>query len=317
MIPAPDISVVINNYNYGSFLPRAIDTALAQRDVRAEIVVVDDGSTDDSHAVIAGYGDRIRPVLKPNGGQASAINAGVAASTAPLVAFLDADDWWAPDKLSAVVSAFRQAPRAGLVYHRLQPSLSDGTPAFRAIPRSLCSGDLSRRLARSGGRWPYPMTSSLSVRRSAWDDAGAIPDRFRISADAWLTGVVPFVTEVVALPEALGFYRIHNNTWFRQQDDRQMLARRMAHWAATADVTNAFLAERGQSGRLRVTDHLDYQAAALRLGHEGHPGLPRLLWLALTTPGEPNPLRRLRETQRLVSGLRHPVPDSPQTRDAT
>ena len=73
-------SIIINNYNYGRYLPKAIDSALAQSYPHTEILVVDDGSSDDSRTVIASYGDRIIPVLKQNGGQASALNAGFAAS---------------------------------------------------------------------------------------------------------------------------------------------------------------------------------------------------------------------------------------------
>lgn len=310
MVVEPEVSVVINNYNYGPMLPRAIESALGQTGVRAEVIVVDDGSTDDSAAVIKGYGDRIRPVFQRNGGQASAINAGVGAARAPALAFLDADDWWLPGKLAAVVAALAAAPEAGLVYHRLQPVYSDGSTAFAPIPRSLCAGNLAPRLARSGGRWPFPMTSSLTVRRSAWDAAGAIPDGFRISADAWLTGIIPLLAPVVALPQPLGFYRIHNNAWYRARDDRAMLVKRMRHWRATVEVSNRFLARRGRAERLALSDHFWFQAALARLGDPDAPGALRLLLLGLGDPGEPSLLRRLRDSLRAVAALRQPLPEA-------
>src|SRR6516165_1862808 len=91
-------TIIINNYNYGRFLAAAIESALNQTYVNTEIVVVDDGSTDDSRQVIVGYGDRVRPVLKANGGQASAFNAGFAASTGDVICMLDADDLFYPNK---------------------------------------------------------------------------------------------------------------------------------------------------------------------------------------------------------------------------
>src|SRR5215213_900396 len=94
----PLVSVIIDNYNYGRFLREAIDSALGQTYPRVEVIVVDDGSTDDSRAVIAAYGDRVVPVLKENGGQASAFNAGFAASRGELICFLDADDTFMPEK---------------------------------------------------------------------------------------------------------------------------------------------------------------------------------------------------------------------------
>ena len=77
---SPLASIIVNNYNYGRFLPDAIESALAQSYPRVEVIVVDDGSTDHSRAVIARYGARIHAVLKPNGGQASAFNAAFAHS---------------------------------------------------------------------------------------------------------------------------------------------------------------------------------------------------------------------------------------------
>src|SRR5262249_61789343 len=85
-------SIVINNYNYGRFLRDAIGSALNQSYPHVEVIVVDDGSTDGSREIIAGYGDRIIPVLKQNGGQASAYNARVARSCGKVMLFLDSDD---------------------------------------------------------------------------------------------------------------------------------------------------------------------------------------------------------------------------------
>lgn len=86
------VSIVINNYNYDRFLAQVIDGALGQIHSNIEVVVVDDGSTDNSRDVIARYGDRIVSVLKTNGGQASALNAGFAASKGEIICLLDADD---------------------------------------------------------------------------------------------------------------------------------------------------------------------------------------------------------------------------------
>ncbi len=81
----PLASILINNYNYGRFLHEAIDSALSQTYPHTEVIVVDDGSTDNSREIIASYEDQIIPVLKENGGQASALNAGFAASRGEIV----------------------------------------------------------------------------------------------------------------------------------------------------------------------------------------------------------------------------------------
>jgi glycosyltransferase involved in cell wall biosynthesis len=294
------VSVLINNYNYGRFVGRAIDSALAQQTADVEVVVVDDGSTDQSRAVLESYGNRIKLILQQNKGQAAAINAAVHGSTGELLCFMDADDWWAPTKLPAIVEAFHANAGLSLVYHRLQPVLSDGTPAMKSIPRTLCSGDLSQQLARSAGWWPFPMTSAIAVRRSAWNAAGNIPEEFRISADAWLVGVYPFLGHVAALPDPLGFYRIHNNNWYQQSDDAAMLRKRMTHWRATLDATNRFLFTLGLPERLRLTDHHPYQVASAML--DGADTLTRLKlgFDGLFFAGEPNLLRRARNALRTV-----------------
>ncbi len=299
----PFVSVLVNNYNYGEFVGRAITSAFAQTGADAEVIVVDDGSSDRSRSVIEGYRDRARIVLQDNGGQAAAINAGVRASRGEILCFLDADDWWAPTKLSAVVKAFRADPEVSLVYHRLQPVSVEGKPILKPVPRTLCLGDLARRLAKSAGWWPFPMTSSIAVRRGAWQSVGDIPGHFRISADAWLAGIYPFVGRVKALPDSLGFYRIHANNWYRPVDDAAMLRKRMAHWQETVEVTNRFLAGRGLPATLRMTDHYPYHVAAARLAGADMRTRLALFVEGLRFAGEPNPLRRARDALRTARDL--------------
>lgn len=302
----PLISVIINTYNYGTLLAEAVDSVLAQDmdPARYEIVVVDDGSTDDTPAVVARYDGKVRSIRQQNGGQASAINRGVAESRGAILCFLDADDYWAPNRLTQVAGAFAADPALTLVYHRLQPVQKDRVPVSRPIPRALCSGDISGRMARSAGWWPFPMTSAVSVRRSAWDRAGDIPAAFRISADAWLVGIYPLLGPVLALPDSLGYYRLHNNNWYRASDDAAMLRRRMGHWQMTVAETNAFLARTGRPVRLSLADHLPYHIAGARLN--GSSPLRRVVLAARNAvfAGEPNLLRRLRDGARLLRDLR-------------
>lgn len=93
------VSVIIPTYNRAHVLAEAIDSALAQTVPAHEIIVVDDGSTDDSCAVLARYGDRIRVLSQPNGGVSAARNAGMRMATGDWIAFLDSDDLWTADRL--------------------------------------------------------------------------------------------------------------------------------------------------------------------------------------------------------------------------
>src|SRR4051794_16299795 len=97
----PLISAVIPTYNYGRFVAGAIDGALAQTYPHVEVIVVDDGSTDDTASIVARYADRgVRYVRQPNAGAAAARNRGLVEACGELIAFCDADDVWTPDKLA-------------------------------------------------------------------------------------------------------------------------------------------------------------------------------------------------------------------------
>jgi glycosyltransferase involved in cell wall biosynthesis len=121
----PLVSILINNYNYGQFLDAAIASALNQTYPHTQVIVVDDGSTDQSLEIIAQYGDRIVPVLKENGGQASALNAGFAASQGEIICLLDADDLFLPCKVTEVVALFQAQPDISWVFHESMASESE------------------------------------------------------------------------------------------------------------------------------------------------------------------------------------------------
>ena len=116
----PLVSIIINNYNYGQFLQEAIDSALNQTYLNTEVVVVDDGSTDNSQDMIKSYRDKIIPILKANGGQASAFNAGFAASRGDIICFLDSDDMFMPEKVAQIVDVFSSHQNLGWCYQPLQ-----------------------------------------------------------------------------------------------------------------------------------------------------------------------------------------------------
>ena len=94
-------SIIIDNYNYAGFLREAIESALNQTYQKIEIIVVDDGSTDSSREIISSYGCRVISILKCNGGQNSALNAGFSASRGNVILFLDSDDALLPTAVEA------------------------------------------------------------------------------------------------------------------------------------------------------------------------------------------------------------------------
>src|ERR687885_1217665 len=92
------VSILICNYNYAQYVKEAIDSALNQTYSNTEVIVIDDGSTDNSREIIASYGDKIIPILKQNSGQASAFNVGFAISKGDIICFLDSDDTFSAEK---------------------------------------------------------------------------------------------------------------------------------------------------------------------------------------------------------------------------
>jgi glycosyltransferase involved in cell wall biosynthesis len=104
----PLASIIVNNYNYGRFLQDATDSALNQTYSNIEVIVVDDGSTDNSREIIDSYGKQVIPILKQNGGQASAFNTGFVVSRGEVIIFLDADDMLLPTAVEKAVEKLWQ-----------------------------------------------------------------------------------------------------------------------------------------------------------------------------------------------------------------
>lgn len=116
---SPLVSIIINNYNYGCYISKAIDSALSQTYPYIEVIVVDDGSTDNSREIINSYKEQVISVFKQNGGQASAFNQGFAASKGDIICLLDSDDIFTPVKVVEVVKAFEEHQDIGWCFHHL------------------------------------------------------------------------------------------------------------------------------------------------------------------------------------------------------
>ncbi len=115
---APTVSVIIPAFRAAHTIDRAVDSLFAQTRVPDEILVVDDGSPDDLATSLAKYGERVTLIRKPNGGAASARNLGIERSRGELVAFLDADDYWEPEKLEKQLEIIHAHPEVVLVASR-------------------------------------------------------------------------------------------------------------------------------------------------------------------------------------------------------
>jgi len=244
----PLVSIIVNNYNYGRFLGQAIESALAQTYAPIEIIVVDDGSTDQSRDVIAGYGDRVIPVLKENGGQCSAFNAGVAAAHGEVICFLDSDDYFFPGKVGAVMAIFRREgyrSRPLLVHHFMtiidEPAKGRDTRIgnLHPSPRNLYAhARRYRGLDYSAGP-----TTSIALNRILADRIFPIPEpEERVFADIFIVKAASLIGELYSVNRDLAAYRLHGaNNWTRSTLART--ARKPAYREALDDFLNRKLAE--------------------------------------------------------------------------
>ena len=207
----PSASVVITSFNYDQFLPETIDSALAQTHPDVEVIVVDDGSTDRSREIIAGYGDRVTALLKENGGQASALNAGFAASRGDVVVFLDSDDILLP---TAVEEACAALAGSGVVkaHWYLRAIDERRRPLGRVVPAyPIASGELRDEALRLGpSTYYWPPTSGNAWSRRFLERVLPIPeDQYVTCPDSYLAALTPAYGPVKRVNAVLSLYRVH------------------------------------------------------------------------------------------------------------
>lgn len=225
----PLVSILINNYNYGIFLSEAIDSALNQEYQNIEVIVVDDGSTDNSYEIIQRYGERIIPVLKENGGQASAFNAGFQRSEGDIICFLDSDDIYLSNKVTEIVNLFTQYGDIGWVFHYLKlVRFSDGfseevhdRDSVR-LPSQLC--DFRSNMLKGDLKFNPPPTSGLSFSRALLSRILPMPEQIRITSDNYLKFISQALDKGFCLDKELTIQRIHNNNAFTLRKDRKLKA---------------------------------------------------------------------------------------------
>jgi len=241
----PQVSIIINNYNYERYLAEAIESALRQDYPHKEVLVVDDGSTDGSRTLIEQYVPHVKPIYKANGGQASAFNRGVQEAQGELILFLDADDVLFPEAIRVGVSRWR--PGVSCVQWRLQGLNPHGKPMESLFPQDpQISGNLARHVARYG-YYPHPPTSGLLFARDALAQILPIDEqKWRISADAPLYTAVPFLGEIEAFSQPLGYYRLHGtNYWNNPKPDLKRMCSQVEHEIGKAEVIREYALRRG------------------------------------------------------------------------
>ena len=207
----PLVSVLIANYNYAQYIGEAIEGVLNQTYQNFEIIVCDDGSTDNSLEVIERYAKldkRVKYVAKENGGVASALNTAFAHSSGSVICLLDSDDKWFPHRLSRVVSKLLISKQSGLVVHPLRVVDHLGKTVLWQVPTFLKDGWFGQQIFDGYSPVLAP-ASGITLRREIAQRVFPLPETFRTGADRILLECAMLFTNVCSIKEPLGIYRVH------------------------------------------------------------------------------------------------------------
>ncbi|MCR8660521.1 glycosyltransferase family 2 protein [Paenibacillus endoradicis] len=215
-------TVIISNYNYEKYISEAIDSVLHQTYQNFELIIVDDGSVDNSKTIIEEYRrqhpDQIKAIFKSNGGQASAFNAGFSISDGDIITFLDADDYWYPDKLETI--AYYHQLNKG-VQHNL---LINNEKKFTLLEDGVTKQKKGLELFGFLGTIP---TSGLSFNREVLKLIFPIPEKdYRICADLYVKILFLNYHDIYSIDTPKGCYRTHDsNQWFINQANAEVYYR--------------------------------------------------------------------------------------------
>lgn len=218
--PSHSLSVVIPTYNYGRFIGEALASVLDQSLVPSEIVVVDDGSTDNTADIVRGFGDRVRYIRQENKGVSEARNRGVAETSGALIAFLDADDTWEPTKLEKQAARFGADEKIGLVHCGMREFDAE---TGETIAVHLDGGEDG--IAENLLLWDGPVVvgpgGTIMVSRQAFEEAGGFDARMKCGEDWDLCYRMARKYKVGFVPEPLVNYRSHGAAAHRNVENME------------------------------------------------------------------------------------------------
>lgn len=275
------VDIVIDNYNYERFVSAAIESALAQSHPLLNVIVVDDGSTDRSRERIGEYEGRVEIVVKENGGQASAINAGFARARGDVVIFLDADDMLRPQAAAIAAASFAARPNVVRVQYRMEVIDAEGlaTGVVKPAPHlPLPTGDLRREELAFPFDLVWLRNGATAFRATALRTLLPMPeDVFARCADWYLVHLTTLLGEVVSLDDVGACYRIHGRNSYEPQRaglDLEHVRQTIAYAALTVSALERLADGLGLDrpyGRILSVSDIANRIVSLRLEPALHP----------------------------------------------
>jgi glycosyltransferase involved in cell wall biosynthesis len=266
----PKISVVIACYNYARYVAGAIDSVLDQDYPHKEVVVVNDGSKDQSLEVIQRYASRVVIVNQSNQGHVAACNSGFQASSGSVVIFLDADDLLEPDTLGLVGKAW--TPSCAKVQYDLKIINAAGQDQGRRFCHfdARYTADRVKKQFANTMTYRWPVTAGNAYARSFLNEM--MPLTVSEAPDGLLNTVAPVFGDVITIPRALGSYRVHGaNLWSSTGNDNSRLPKRIQHRRLEISMMQQYAKQRNVAlPEVDALDHelpfINYRLMALKLG---------------------------------------------------
>lgn len=268
----PDVSVVMPAYNSAATIDSAIESALTQRDVGVEVIVVDDGSTDDTVSRARAHGARVRVISQANAGPQAARNRGINEARADMIAFLDSDDLWLPGKLSAQCRLLQNDPEVSAVFARWHVWRASRGGNFE-LPSALTCVPVDDRIDTDASGWLYTrllldvcmLTSTVMVRTQTLRDLQGFDPGLRIGEDYDLWLRLSRLGRIVKLGSVGTLYRVaagsaahrpHVRNW-----ELEVVERALERWGV-AGPDGSRVDDASLAGRL---DQLRLQHAGMHL----------------------------------------------------
>lgn len=252
-LSAPGLSIVVSSYNYGRYLREAIDSALNQDGNPLQVIVVDDGSTDDLREIIGSYGDRIQTIFQQNRGQVASCTAGLRLCRHDIVIFLDSDDFLWPSAASEIMALW--TPKTTKVQYSLQAIGSEGHQVhtvFPKYPHGLTPETIRAELLRAGV-YPATTTSGTAFSRHFLAEVMPIPKQYDCDIDDALNVAAPLHGDVITLRKTLGCYRVHDRNTSAHAD---LSAERFERYTKDSEERQRYLRDSCKQFGVEIADDI-------------------------------------------------------------
>jgi glycosyltransferase involved in cell wall biosynthesis len=273
--PAMLLSVVIPNFNYADFIGQAIESALNLDWPAVEVIVVDDGSSDGSRAVIEKYGGRVTPIFQANAGQRAACNAGFSRSRGDVVIFLDSDDLLDRSLMTELSAVWH--PGVSKVQFQMKIVDASGQPTGAFLPQFdvIPTAGQIRNWVLAAGAYPTPPGSGNAYARTFLNQIFPL-EGTESASDSYCVSAAPWLGDVVTVAKPLVSYRVHGRNDGAMS---QMHASRFGRELSRAKWRFRYAQRMARSVGLALDDavfdksltSLPYRLASLRVAPERHP----------------------------------------------